>query len=58
MPSLMVQMRILNAQVQQLVEVVVVLEEVLEVVVLVVEKQPPIQAVKLQPLQKVEGSLQ
>ena len=54
----MVQMRILNAQVQQLVEVVVVLEEVLEVVALVVEKQPPIQAVKLQPLQKVEGSLQ
>ena len=57
MPSLMVQMRILNAQVLQLVEVVVELEEVLEVV-LVVEKQLPIQAVKLQPHQKVEGSQQ
>ena len=45
-------------QVQQLVEVVVVLEEVLEVVVHVVEKQPQIQAVKRQLHRKVEGSQQ
>jgi hypothetical protein len=54
----MVQMRIHNVLAQQLVEVVAVLEEVLEAVERVVEKQPRIQAVKLQLHQKVEGSQQ